>query len=172
MIFKKVTIEEIDNVMKIINDAKDLLRKDSLQWQQGYPNEDTMKNDINNEILYGIYDDGKLVGIEALVPGVNNDYLRIYNGTWLSPVSPSDLVIHRIAVKCSYHGKHIGQQLMEFAYQYALENGYKSIKIDTHEKNKAMQHLCDFNGYTYCGIIYLLRDEIDNSRLAFERIVQ
>ena len=50
---KLVSINEIDQVMKIINDAKSLLKRNSLQWQQGYPNLETMTNDINNHHLYG-----------------------------------------------------------------------------------------------------------------------
>ena len=49
---KLISIEELPFVMEIINDAKKLLSKDSLQWQQGYPNETTMTNDINNSYLY------------------------------------------------------------------------------------------------------------------------
>ena len=39
---KLVSIKELPFVMEIINDAKKLLGRDSLQWQQGYPNEITM----------------------------------------------------------------------------------------------------------------------------------
>ena len=48
---KLVHIDELDSVMEIINDAKELLKKYSLQWQQGYPNTLTLKNDILNEAI-------------------------------------------------------------------------------------------------------------------------
>mgnify|MGYP003293868569 CR=1 FL=1 len=172
LIIKKVSKEEIDRVMVIINDAKKLLSKDSLQWQQGYPNKEVMLLDISNNHLYGAYDNGVLIAVVALVDGVNINYTEIYEGSWIDPVSEKDLVIHRIAVKEEYHGKKIGKLLMDFAEEYAKENGFISIKVDTHTKNKAMQKLCTNNDYSYRGIIYLKRDEVDNSRIAFEKVVK
>ena len=71
-----------------------------------------------------------------------------------------------------YHGKKVGKLLMDFAEEYAKEKGLTSIKVDTHTKNKAMQKLCTNNGYSYRGIIYLKRDEVDNSRIAFEKVIK
>ena len=168
---KRVNKNEIDRVMVIINDAKKLLSKDSLQWQQGYPNEEVMLLDIKNNSLFGAYDNGILIAVVALVEGVNINYTEIYEGSWIKEVSDKDLVIHRIAVKEECHGKKIGKLLMDFAEEYAKEKGFISIKVDTHTKNKAMQKLCTNNDYSYRGIIYLKRDEVDNSRIAFEKII-
>ncbi|MCQ2087713.1 MAG: GNAT family N-acetyltransferase [Bacilli bacterium] len=168
---KKINLDEIDRVMVIINDAKRLLGNHSLQWQQGYPNEETMKADIVNNDLYGCYINSTLVGIVALVQGLNINYTEIYEGSWIKETSDDDLVIHRIAVKEEFHKMKIGQALMEFAEKYAKEKGKTSIKIDTHVKNIPMQTLCKNNGYEYRGIIYLKRAEVDNSRLAFEKTI-
>lgn len=172
MEIRQVNISEIDSVMEIIDDAKRLLSKDSLQWQQGYPNKQTMLDDINNKDLFGCYLDQKLVGIVALIEGFNINYAEIYDGEWLKDTSENDLVIHRIAVKEGYHNMKIGKALMDFAEIYAKEKGKISIKIDTHVKNIPMQMLCKNNGYLYRGIIFLKRNEVDNSRLAFEKLVK
>ena len=60
---------EIDEVMSIINDAKELLKKDSLQWQQGYPFKETMVNDIKRRELYGCYLNG--IPIFLIVFGIS-----------------------------------------------------------------------------------------------------
>lgn len=171
MEIRRVHLDEINEVMEIIQDAKTLLSKDSLQWQQGYPNINTMKEDIQNGDLFGAYLDSLLVGVVALVKGLNINYTEIYDGAWIMPTSSSDLVIHRIAVRSNYHHLGIGKAFMDFAESYAKECKLTSIKVDTHEKNKIMQALCINNGYKYCGIIYLKRDEVDNSRLAYEKII-
>jgi len=173
MEIKLIKIDEINQVMEIMNDAKKLLGRDSLQWQQGYPNINTMTNDINRKELFGYYDDyGYLLGIVALVSGINDSYVNIYDGKWLIPHSEKDLVIHRIAVREEFHRKKIGDALMKYAYTYAKDHKYPSIKIDTHSKNKPMQELCLRNGYIYTGIIILARDEVDNSRLAYEKVIK
>ena len=168
---KLVNIKEIDLVMKIINDAKELLGKDSLQWQQGYPNITTMTNDINNSFLYGYYIDSYLVGIVSLVPGIDINYLEIENGSWIKYPSLNDLNIHRIAIRKEYHKRKIGEALLKFSIKFAKENNYTSIKLDTHIKNIAMQKISLNTGFKYRGIIYLKRDEVDNSRLAYELVI-
>lgn len=168
---KLVSFKELPFVMEIINDAKKLLGKDSLQWQQGYPNETTMINDINNSYLYGYYIDNYLVGIVSLVPGIDINYLEIENGSWKNYPSESDLNIHRIAIRKEFHKKKLGEKLLKFAISFAKENNHKSIKLDTHVKNIAMQKISLNTGFSYKGIIYLKRDEVDNSRLAYELII-
>ena len=170
MIIKEVQLNEIERVMDIINDAKELLKKDSLQWQQSYPNINTMKGDIQSHQLFGAYIDDLLVGIVALVVGEDISYKKIYDGSWIIPARSSDLVIHRIAVKKEYHHYGVGKQLMTFADKYASSHGCKSIKADTHCKNKIMQYLLENNGYSKQGIIYLERDEVDNERIAYEKV--
>lgn len=165
---KLVSVEEISSVMEIINDAKALLGKVSLQWQQGYPNEDTMKNDINNSYLYGYYIENFLVGIVSLVPGAEINYLEIEEGSWINYPSETDLNIHRIAIRDGYHKQKIGESLLNFAINFAKKNCYTSIKLDTHRVNIAMQKISINTGFKYRGIIYLKRDEVDNSRLAYE----
>lgn len=168
---KLIELDEIVLVMEIINDAKKLLKNYSLQWQQGYPNEETMINDINNSHLYGYYIDNYLVGIVSLVPGIDKNYLEIEDGSWIQYPSSTDLNIHRIAIRNGYHKQKIGESLLKYSIKYAKNNGYSSIKLDTHRVNIAMQKISLNTGFTYRGIIYLKRDEIDNSRLAYELIV-
>ena len=170
MDIRKIRLDEIEEVMEIIKDAKELLRQTSSQWQDGYPNRGIMIEDINNERLYGEYIDSMLVGIAALVKGINIDYDYI-EGKWLLDHSSNDLVIHRLAVRNNYHHLKIADSLFDFAYKYAQDNNIKSIKIDTHEKNKPMQVVCLRNGYKECGIIYVKREKKDPKRIAYEKEV-
>lgn len=168
---KLVDIKDLSFVMEIINDAKELLKKDSLQWQQGYPNEQTMENDIYNSHLYGYYIDNLLVGIVALIPGIDTNYLQIKQGSWQKFPSSKDLNIHRIAVKKEFYKQKIGEKLLNFAINFAKDNKFESVKLDTHRKNIAMQKISQNTGFTYRGIIYLQKDEVDNSRLAYELVI-
>ncbi|MBP5342696.1 GNAT family N-acetyltransferase [bacterium] len=169
-IIKLVTLDEIDEVMNIIEDAKELLKKDSLQWQQGYPNKTVMSIDIQNNELYGYYENDYLLGIVALVKGLDRNYIEI-DGNWIEKASTKDLTIHRIAVRNGYHNRKIGDIFIKYSIEHAKNLSIKSIKADTHIKNIPMQKILINNGFSYRGIIYLKRDEVDNSRLAYELIV-
>ena len=50
----------------------------------------------------------------------------------------------------------------------AKKQGYKSMRIDTHEKNIPMRNLIEKNGFVYCGKT-MLRSFKD--RLVFEKII-
>ncbi len=164
---KQVQIQEIDRVMEIVDDAKKLLGTYSTQWQQGYPNISSFTNDINNNRLYGYYDEDKLVGVIALVEGFNPDYEMIV-GKWDYISGDNDITIHRICVKKEYYHQKIGDKLFKFAIEYSKEHNYNSIKVDTFSINMPLQSLAKNNNFIYKGLIYIIRPEILRERVAFE----
>ena len=171
MEIKKVELNEIEKVMEIINDAKAFLKPQSQQWQQGYPNIESMKNDILNHNLFGVYINNELTCVAALIIGIEKTYVNMIEGKWIIDVSTLDLVIHRIAVSNKYRGIGCGKAMMKFAYEHAKNNGCKSIKVDTHRVNKPMQNLLINHGYSYQGVIDLNRNEEDQLRLAYELVI-
>ena len=171
MEIRRIRLDELEEVMEAINDAKSFLKPQSQQWQQGYPNEETMKKDILNNNLFGVYINDELTCIAALIIGVEKTYVNMIEGSWEIDVSENDLVIHRIAVKNKFRGKGCAKELMKFIDNYALTNSCPSIKVDTHRVNAPMKTLLISCGYKYQGIIDLNRNEEDQLRLAYEKII-
>ena len=168
---RKIKLEEIKQVMEAINDAKAFLKPQSQQWQQGYPNVETMTKDILNNNLFGVFINGELACVAALIIGIEKTYVNMIEGEWEIPVSSKDLVIQRIAVREKFRGRGCAKSLMEFAEKYAKTNSCPSIKVDTHRANIPMQRLVLSHGYIYQGIIDLNRNEEDQLRLAYEKII-
>lgn len=164
-------LEELEKVMEVINDAKAFLKLQSKQWQQGYPNHDSMRKDILNHNLFAVYENNEIACVAALIIGIEKTYVNMIEGKWEIETSASDLVIHRIAISNKYRGKGFAKEMMKFALQYAKENNCKSIKVDTHRVNKPMQNLLINSGYEYKGIIDLNRNEEDQLRLAYEFVI-
>ena len=51
MEFRKSTKADIGNIMKIIKQAQEYFRQNGIdQWQNNYPNQDVIENDIENEL--------------------------------------------------------------------------------------------------------------------------
>ncbi len=169
--YRLLTPNQLDDVMVIINDAIELLSHLSLQWQQGYPNAEVMLSDLKDSYVYGLYEDDELIAIASLVPGINVDYKKIDGGGWTYKTGENDATIHRIAVKTGYHGKKYGISMVKFLIEESKRRGYSSLKADTHRTNIAMQQLCLRNGFNYRGVVYVQRDEEDNSRLAYELVL-
>ena len=54
---------------------------------------------------------------------------------WLTEDS-KNLYIHRLAVDPNFKKKGVGKSLMDFSEEYAQENGFKSVRLDTFSQNK------------------------------------
>ncbi|WP_315081213.1 GNAT family N-acetyltransferase [uncultured Clostridium sp.] len=167
MDFKRSTEEDISNIMKVINEAQIYFKEQKInQWQNNYPNIDTIKEDIKNEYSYVFLKDKQIVATVALSFDGEKTYDIIYDGKWISNYKYA--VIHRMAVNKMYKGSGIASEIIKNTEKICLEKDVHSIKIDTHVENKAMQNLLKKNNFQYCGIIYL---EDKSKRIAFEKII-
>lgn len=167
MNFRKTTIEDINNVMKIINQAKEYFKKNIInQWQDGYPNSDTIYTDIKNNSSYVLESENKILATAMVSFEEDKTYKNIYNGQWLN--NGDYAVIHRIAVSEKDKGNGIASAIIKEVEGLCKENGVNSIKIDTHKDNISMQKLLEKNAFKYCGIIYL---EDGSERIAFEKLI-
>ncbi|MCK9470737.1 MAG: GNAT family N-acetyltransferase [Bacilli bacterium] len=170
---RKAKIEEVQEINKVIDDAKALFKqKGSTQWQDldGYPNVKTLTEDIIKDTLYVKEMENKIVGVVAISKEIEKAYDKIYEGKWLN--DEPYYVVHRLAVKKEYYGKGIARELMDFSDNVALNDGVFNIKVDTMENNTIMTNLLTKCGYVNCGVIYLLRkDVLDKRRLAFQKVL-
>ena len=166
MIIRKSLKEDVKDIMKIINRAKEFLKENGVdQWQDGYPNNETIERDILNNDSYVVLKDNNIVATLAISFDGEKTYDVIYDGKWLS--NGKYAVIHRIAIDNEYRGTGVSSYILQKVYEICLDNNIHSIKIDTHEKNIPMQKLLKKNDFKYCGVIYL---EDNSKRIAFEKV--
>lgn len=167
MEFRKSVKADVNDIMKIIKQAQDYFNKQGInQWQDNYPNVETILNDIANKNSYVLLKDNNIVATAAVSFDGEKTYDSIYEGKWIS--NNEYAVIHRIAVNNNYKGLGLSSQIIKNVEQLCLNKGVYSIKVDTHEENVSMQKLLKKNKFQYCGIIYL---EDESKRIAFEKIL-
>lgn len=167
MEFRKSELDDIPGIMHIIEKAKLNLKDAGIdQWQNGYPNEAVIKEDITRGESYVALLHGNLVGTVAITFGVEHHYDTIRDGEWMNQ-DGFYAVIHRIAVDQDYKGKGIAGYLLSQA-EVLGKDKIESIRIDTHEKNIPMQRAIKKQGFELCGKITLL-DGTD--RITFEKWV-
>ena len=165
MEFRKSVETDINNIMKIIKQAQAYFKEQGIdQWQNGYPNVETISNDITDKNSYVLLKDNNIVATAAVSFDGESTYDTIYEGEWIT--NNEYAVIHRIAVDNTYKGLGLSSQIINNVEQLCLNKGLYSIKIDTHEENISMQKLLKKNKFQYCGIIYL---EDRSKRIAFEK---
>lgn len=111
--------------------AKDMIRQNIFQWNEEYPSKDAFENDIKRNELYVFISDGTIIGCMVLTPTMDTEYIPI---NWLT-VNDNNLYIHRLAIHPEKQGEGFAQILMDFAEQFAIDNKYTSIRLDTFSKN-------------------------------------
>ena len=143
--------EDIKAILSITKAcSKDLISKGIFQWNEHYPNKEAFDNDLKNSWLYVILENHKTIGSISITPDMDEEYNSI---NWLSKTN-NNLYIHRLAVDPTRQGKGYAQQLMDYAENYARENRYESIRLDTFSKNIRNQKFYEQRGYIRLENVY------------------
>lgn len=159
MYIRKTETADLDDVMRIYEDARKFMRENGNphQWHDNYPDKDLIIKDIEEGKSYVCIDDGDIVGVFFFNVGPDPTYLNIYQGNWLNDEPYA--VIHRIASSNRKKG------VATFCLYWCFEK-WPNIRIDTHRDNIIMQNFLNKNGFTQCGIIYF---EDGDERLAYQK---
>ena len=169
MNFRKSTSKDIVAIMGIIKDAQELLASQgSPQWQDGYPDVARIELDVaNNESYVLENEEGDVMATTMFTFGGEQTYNEI-EGEWITNNPVQYGVIHRLAVSANHRKKGLAKYILNQCEQQLVKQGFDSLRIDTHRKNKGMQHMLIQAGYQFCGVIYLTSGD---ERLAYEKVM-
>jgi GNAT superfamily N-acetyltransferase len=167
MIIRKATLEDINSILNIIKQAQVYFKENTIdQWQNDYPNYNTIETDIKNQVSYVALIKDKIVATFMVTSDDEVTYNKIYEGNWLS--KSNYMVIHRIAVDNNSKGLGLSGLIINHVANMAKEIHVPSIRVDTHEENKTMRKTLLKHGFKECGVIYLFDGA---KRLAFEKLI-
>lgn len=163
---KIVEQSEEDTAMVFINEAKAFLKSRGVdQWQRGYPDTNTIRNDIANQRGYFLMADKCPLAYMCIDFEGEPAYDGL-NGHWLNN-SSSYGVLHRLAIGAEFRGKGLATVSLKLAEALMQRRKTGSFRIDTDENNEVMKHLLSKNGFAYCGTIWF-----DNSvKIAYEKLL-
>lgn len=173
------TPDMADRIMEILEDGKRSIARLGIdQWQHGYPNLDSVRQDMEMGACYVAVDqDGELLGTLALHRGVDPEYCQA-QVPWLTDNPSTEpvpyAVIHRSATAANALNRGVMGFMFDQAAQIARAEGKQSIRIDTHPGNKAMRGLLAKHGYTEIGPFDLAcKGDTDEylGRIAYEKML-
>lgn len=165
MTLRKATLQEIPAIWEILQQAIARRKQDgSQQWQDGYPNEQSIHNDLANGSAYVLTDQDQIIAYAAIIFDIEPAYTDI-QGKWLT--NDRYVVIHRVATSNEVIGKGIATHLFRLIEDIALDSKVYSIKVDTNFDNIPMLKILDKLGYTYCGEVFFR----GAARKAFEKVL-
>lgn len=166
MNLRKATLSEIPAIWDILQQAITRRKADgSEQWQDGYPNEQSIRNDLANGSAYVLVDNDKIIAYAAIIFDIEPAYNDI-QGRWLT--NGEYVVVHRVATSNEVIGKGVATHLFKLIEDLAIESKVYSIKVDTNFDNVPMLKILDKLDYTYCGEVFFR----GSARKAFEKVLR
>jgi len=165
MILRKAILSEAPSIWNILQEAIEQRKQDgSDQWQHGYPNEQTVHDDITKGYAYVLVDNEMIIAFAAIIFGIEPAYNDI-KGKWLT--NGDYVVVHRVATSNAAKGRGIATHLFKMIEDLCLQHNVYSIKVDTNFDNIPMLKIMDKLSYTYCGEIFF----IGAMRKAYEKVL-
>lgn len=164
-LFRKAAISERDQIWEILKQGIERRRNDgSNQWQDGYPNPDSVKSDIEKGFAYVLEIDHKIAAYAAVINEPEPAYEEI-EGKWL--LDGDYIVVHRVAVSDEFLGQGLAHKVFREIESIAKDQKIMSIKVDTNFDNTAMLKILEKLGYVYCGEVYFR----GSARKAFQKVL-
>lgn len=137
------------------------------QWQNGYPNPQTVATDIEKGQGRVLLQGSEVVGYCALITSGDPFYDHIWNGNWLTSSNSRHCryaVVHRIGIAPEHTRKGLATAFLQMLMTEAAAMGCESMRIDTNFDNAQMLHILPKLGFTRCGMVMVK----DGERHAFE----
>ncbi|MCR3955312.1 MAG: GNAT family N-acetyltransferase [Gudongella sp.] len=174
LVFRKSTMNDIDAIVQIANDGKELLKNSGVnQWQKGtYPDRQLFIQDIEDGIGYVVSEEDEVVAICTVTFTDEASYRQLSSGSWKTSDDAVYATIHRAAVGREHRGKNITKFLFSSVAKLAAEEGAASVRADTHPNNAAMNRAMQKAGFEKCGEFYILEgDEAGDLRYGYEQVI-
>lgn len=147
----KPTINDISRILEVTKAcAKHLIANGIFQWNEYYPSYEAFENDIKLNQLWVLKDVDRIIGSIVISDIMDEEYHAI---EWLTP-NTKNIYIHRLAVHPDYQGKGCAQLLMNYAENYAKDNNYLSVRLDTFSVNKRNNIFYKKRGFQQRGDVY------------------
>jgi len=136
--------------------AAHMISQGIFQWNEHYPSAEAFERDIQRGELYKLTQDEKIIGTIVLSNIKDEEYKDI---KWTGD-DGTQLYIHRLAVHPEYQGKGCARNLMDFADNFALEQGYSWMRLDTFSQNQRNQKFYLARGFKQVGSIYFPKQSV------------
>ncbi len=163
---------DLPRLMEIVGDARKSLAAHKVdQWQGVYPQEASFLADMERGECYVVLHGEETAAFFTLSTLPEPSYDRIRDGKWTE--GPKWCTLHRCAVAGEYRGSGMAEAMIRFVEERARELGYRSVRVDTHRKNKSMQRMLRDAGFRYRGNISIETDPgHDPQRQCYEKLLK
>lgn len=154
------TQEDIPGIVQLYDETTKYLEShiNYPGWRNGaYPAEEDAKAGVVSRTLHVAVMDGNIVGSIVLNEKQEKGYSR---APWRMAADPEEVVVvHTFLVHPSARKKKIGDQLLDYAEEWAARERKKVLRLDVCERNAPAIHLYEKHGYRYVATVSLGLEE-------------
>jgi len=131
------------DIPKIMDIYRSLIGTPGCTWNEYYPDNEIVEQDINNNSLYTLTSDGDILAVATVC---QLDELKTLD--W-KPQNPCEFA--RLAVKPSLHKQGIGTTILQHIMQVAKDKGHDGVVMLVSKENIAALALHEKYGFVKCG---------------------
>lgn len=147
---RKAVPEELDGIFEIFVRATEHMNAIEIhQWDEVYPNRETLRDDIERLQLYVAAEGDALRGAFVLNCECHEEYDK---GDW-ADTTRNFLVLHRLCVDPLAQSKGIATEIMKHIEIIAKDSGTASIRLDAFPQNPYAVRLYEKLGYRKAGTV-------------------
>ena len=143
MIISKTTIQDIDAVFNIYNQATSYQKTVNNKSWRGFERALIEKEIAENR--HYIIKEGNEIACTFVI--TFNDLI-----IWKQASKDPAIYLHRIATSPKFRGRSYVKKIIEWAKEYAKQKGKEYIRLDTHSGNERINKYYSSCGFTYKGI--------------------
>lgn len=130
--FRPAYPEDLHAIVNLVGNAiKVMENQDIYQWDEQYPNQQVLMQDIEKKQLHVGVIEEKIVVIFVLNQECDDAYS---NGEW-KYVGASYFVIHRLCVNPDFQNHGIAKYTMLYIEDFLISKGIETIRLDAYTKN-------------------------------------
>ncbi|WP_423773364.1 N-acetyltransferase [Bifidobacterium psychraerophilum] len=165
--FRHADNKDIDAIQAIFARARHLMAQNGnpSQWGSLYPLKETVQEDLRLHRTMLLVDherdqgQERILAVFSVCEGEDPTYQTITDGQWLN--DEPYVALHRVASAGIVPG------VSHECLNWVIEN-HRNVRGDTHERNKAMQHVFESAGFKRCGIVHLINHRVGEAeRIAY-----
>ena len=149
--FRKAVEQDLEEVVSLFHAAvADMRERQIYQWDEIYPNEEILKEDIHNGEMKLLTKEGRIIACVVINEEQDEQY---YNAPW-KYTEGEIAVIHRLCVHPKEQGCGIGKRIVQLTEEYMKERGYSIIRLDVFSENPYANRLYQSMGFRSVGNVH------------------
>ncbi|MDD8048466.1 MAG: GNAT family N-acetyltransferase [Thomasclavelia sp.] len=121
------------------------------RWKKDlYPTKEIIKEYLDNDSLYVVLDNNKIIAGVGLTMFQTEEY---HNIKWDKELKDNEvLVVHILGISPKHQNQGLASTIIDDIKLVAKENKMKAIRLDALESNKPAHHVYLNNGFKYHGL--------------------